>query len=126
MSNLNILQPQTEFDIKLKNKDLTTLSDDEFSKIISDCSDKTVCLYFCHVTEKLLERILDSCKFCTYLNTSLDIDNIKLVHKFSKHPKLSSFLTHMTYAQYGEMVHPLKMMMEKLKEDENKVEVVNE
>jgi hypothetical protein len=126
MSNLNILQPQTEFEVKLKNKDLTTLSDEEFLKIVNECADKTVCLYFCHITENLLQKMIDSCKFCTYLNTSLDIDNIKLVHKFSNNQKISCFLTHMTYAQYGEMVHPLKMMMEKLKEDENKVEVVKE
>ena len=126
MSNLNILQPQTEFNVKLKNKDLTTLSEEEVLKIIEECANKTICLYFCHVSEKLMERIIDSCKSCTYLNTSLDIDNIKLVHKFSNNTKLSSFLTHMTYAQYGEMVQPLKMMMEKIKEDDNKLEVIME
>jgi len=112
MSNLNILQPQTEFDIKLKNKDLESLSDEEKLKIIEECSNKTVCLYFCNISEKLLKNILDSCKNCTYLNTSLDIENIKLVHKFSSNEKISCFLTHMTYEQYGEMVHPLKMMID--------------
>jgi hypothetical protein len=60
------------------------------------------------------------------MNTSQQVENINLVMKYSKHPKLSCFLTHLTYEQYGEMVHPLKMMMEKQQDTETKISIVEE
>jgi len=108
--SMNILQPQTQFDVKFKKHDFTH---EDIEKIALECANKTVCLYFCKITAEALERIIDSSSMCTYMNTSQQIENVELVMKYSKHPKLSCFLTHLTYEQYGEMVHPLKMMMEK-------------
>jgi hypothetical protein len=118
-----VLPPQVNFDIKLKKLDITSYSEDEFNNLLEKCKDKTVCVYFSKINEERFGKILDVCSQCSYLDTSQQIENIALVYKFSKHSNLSAFLTHMTYEQYGEMVHPLKMMMEEMKkEPENKIE----
>ena len=119
----NILQPQTHFDVKFKKHDF---ADDDITKLALECANKTVCLYFCKISEEALEKIIESCSMCTYMNTSQQVENINLVMKYSNHPKLSCFLTHLTYEQYGEMVHPLKMMMEKQQDAETKISIVEE
>ena len=118
-----VLPPQVEFDIKLKKLDITSYSEYEFNVLLENCKDKTVCIYFSNINEERFGKILDVCSQCSYLDTSQQVQNIALVYKFSKHPNLSAFLTHLTYEQYGEMVHPLKRMMEEMKkEPENKIE----
>lgn len=113
-----VIQPQTEFDVKIKNKDLTIINDEEFNNLLQECKDKSICIYFSNIKESQLAQILEYCSTCSYLNTSQDNNNIALVYKFSNNIKLSSFLTHMTYEQYGEMVHPIKMMMETMNKNE--------
>lgn len=100
----NILYPIDDFDIKLKNTTITTNN-------IPDCSGKNMCMYFCDISSDVLDSILNKAQKVYYLNTSTPETN-ELVDKHSSRENFVFLLTRLTYQEYGEMTHPLKMAME--------------
>jgi hypothetical protein len=100
----NILYPIDNFDIKLKNTTITPNN-------IPDCSGKNVCMYFCDVSSDVLDIILDNAQKVYYLNTSTPETN-NLVDQNSSRENFIFLLTRLTYQEYGELTHPLKMAME--------------
>jgi hypothetical protein len=99
-----ILYPIDIFDIKLKNTTITKNN-------IPDCSGKNICMYFCDISSDVLDTIINSAQKVYYLNTSTPETN-ELVDKYNSRENFVFLLTRLTYQEYGEMTHPLKMAME--------------
>lgn len=108
-----ILNPIDNFDIKLKNIIITQSN-------LPDFTNKNVCLYFCDISSDILYTIIEKAQKVYYLNTSTPQTN-NLVDKHASNDKFVFLLTHLTYHQYGELVHPLKMAME----EAQKVQVID-
>lgn len=112
-----ILQPITNFDVKIKNKDLT-LDSQEIIDLLKTTENKHVSLFFCTYSENVIENILQNCQSLSIVD-KITKENYELSQKYENNEKITFFLTHLTYEQYGEYCHQLKMMNEilKVKED---------
>lgn len=99
-----ILYPIDIFDIKLKNTTITKNN-------LPDCSGKNICMYFCEISSDVLGSILNNAQKVYYLNTSTPETN-ELVDQYNSRNNFVFLLTRLTYQEYGELTHPLKMAME--------------
>ena len=113
----SFLNPVDNFEIKLKKLTISP-------KIVKDCTGKSVCLYFCDISPELLDELLQLATKVCYLNTYSET-TAKLVENKQDDPKLISLLTRLTYEQYGELTHPLKMALSQGSQYSMKIEPVD-
>jgi hypothetical protein len=69
-------------------------------------------MYFCDISSNVLNTVINSAQKVYYLNTTTPETN-ELVDKYNSCDNFVFLLTRLTYQEYGEMTHPLKMAMEK-------------
>lgn len=112
-----ILQPIMNFDVKIKNKDLS-LDTPERNDIFKNMENKHVSLFFCNYTKDVIESILQICQSLSIVD-KITKENDELSQIYEKNNKISFFLTHLSYEQYGEYCHQLKMMNEILNVKDN-------
>lgn len=105
-----ILTPDFHYDIKIKKQDLSQLNK-ETLKLIDEATDKTVCLFFCRLSEEVFDKLVEKCKILSFVDT-FSKENLIMVKKFEENSKVIVFLTQMTYEQYGEYCHHIKMITE--------------
>ncbi len=102
-----MLQPNLDFDIKIKNTDFSDITDN----VLETLHDKSVSLFFCKLSPSSLERIIQVCKSLSIVDTVSE-ETLELSQKYETNQNVSFFLTHLSYQQYGEYCHQLKMMIE--------------
>lgn len=110
--NTTMLTPNMNYDLKIKNKDLSYLEDNETKQIVESCKEKNICLFFCRLSEDVLTKIANICNNVSYVDT-FSAQTMELAKKFEGNSKVTIFLTQMTYEQYGEHCHRIKMILEK-------------
>ena len=113
--NKPFLPPDFHYDVKIRKKDLSTLNQ-ETLKIIEEATDKTVCLFFCKLSQEVFDKLVDKCKILAFVDT-FSTDNLKMVKQYEQNNKVIAFLTHLTYEQYGEYSHRIKMIVENAKRE---------
>jgi len=102
-----MLQPNLEFDVKIKNTDLTDITDN----ILDTLHNKSVSLFFCKLSSSSLDKIIQICKSLSIVD-KVSQETLELSQKYETNQNVSFFLTYLSYQQYGEYCHQLKMMIE--------------
>lgn len=110
------LPPTVNYDIKIRRKDLSCIEDKETQQIIELCQDKTICLFFCRISSDVLNALAKKSISVSLVDT-FSAENLAMVKEFENDKKVIIFLTQMTYEQYGEQSHRIKMMLEQLQKE---------
>ena len=110
------LPPTINYDIKIRRKDLSCIEDKETQQIIESCENKTICLFFCRVSSDVLKTLAKKSVSVSMVDT-FSAENLAIVKEFENDKKVIIFLTQMTYEQYGEQSHRIKMILEQVQKE---------
>jgi hypothetical protein len=114
--NRPILPPTVNYDIKIRRTDLSRIEDKETQKIIESAENKTICLFFCRISSEVLTALANKSISVSMVDT-FSAQNLAIAKEFENDKKVIIFLTHMTYEQYGEQSHRIKMMLEQVRKE---------